>query len=684
VCGIAGILPLTPRDPGELRPWIERMAAAFVHRGPDESGFHVTGDVALGVRRLAVIDVANGHQPMLGQGGRLALVFNGEIYNYRAVRKQLEEAGARFTTDSDTEVVLRAWEQRGSGALGRLEGMFALAVWDGADRSLTLARDWMGQKPLYFARCAIGWAFASEIKALLTLPGVDRAPDLQALSHYMSLRYLPEDSTFFRGISKLPAATALRITASGISRRTLWRPAYEPKLQGSEPELLEELDELLSTVVGEHLMSEVPLGAFLSGGIDSSLVVAYAARASGTPLRTFSIGVHEGEHSELPWARQVARRYRTVHTEHIVEPDLAQLAPRMIAAMEEPVDPFGCGVYVVSELAAREITVALGGDGGDELFAGYDRYRGQQLAEVYSHLPRPLRHLVLRRLIRLVPDSFGYNTLASRLRWIDRMADFRGWERYAQSAAFLRFPHARKAALFTESVWREIGRAESEKLLERYFSDGCAESHLDRMLHADCMTRLADHLLTIADKMSMAHSLELRSPLLDRRIAAFAMRLPPHLKVRNRRSKYILRRLAERHLPRELSYRPKQGFSFPLALWLRGALRPMMQRVVDESRLVDAGIFRREAMQRLADEHWAGTDDHNYRLWMLFNIEIFWRHYIEGTPVEALEAWIAESTSTAASAVVVPAPVVGAVCMAADGSPVAGLRGDSSLSHPAP
>jgi asparagine synthase (glutamine-hydrolysing) len=643
VCGIAGIVPNRDTDPERLAEWVRRMCDALEHRGPDDEGMFVTPEIAIGMRRLAIIDVANGRQPMFTDGRRCAMVFNGEIYNHSALRGELRALGCRFHTECDTEVALRAFERWGLEGVKRLEGMFAFAVWDATERRLTLARDWLGQKSVYMTRCSLGLAFASEIKALLLLPGVQRRLDLVALSHYMSMRYLPHESTFFEGITKMPPAHALEVTRDGTRLTRLWQPAYEPKHTGSESDLLAELDGILSQVVGEHLMSEVPLGAFLSGGIDSSLMVAYAARASDRPVRTFSIGVDEEAQSELPWARQVATRYATRHTETITEPDLAQLTPRMVAAMEEPVDPFACGVYLVSRSAASQVTVALGGDGGDELFAGYDRYKGQELAEYYAHVPRTLRHGVLRPILKRIPDSFGYNTYTSKLRWLDTASDYAGFERYAMSAAYLRFPHGRKQALFTSGAWGHIGKQMSERLLEEFFNDGCASSFIDRMLHADCMTRLADHQLPIVDKMSMTHSLELRSPFLDRRVAAFAMRIPAALKLKNRRIKYLTRTLAERYLPRELIYRPKQGFGFPLALWLRGRLRPLLDRVVCESRLVEMDIFRRTELERLVQEHCSGSTDHNYRLWMVFNLEIFWRHYMEREPVESLENWIAEA-----------------------------------------
>lgn len=642
MCGIVGIVPRKPTNPAELNALVRRMAGSVVHRGPDDEGFFVTPDVALGIRRLSIIDVAGGAQPITSDDGCATIVMNGEIYNYRTLRRELEERGTPFKTASDTEVALEAWRTWGPDGLTRLEGMFGLAIWNERDKRLTIARDWLGQKSIYYAELPVGFAFASEIKGVLALGAQPREVDLETLSHYMSLRYLPGSRTLFSGISKIPPAHRVEITATARDFHRMWTPAYAPKWAMSEAEALDALDELMKHVVAEHLMSEVPLGAFLSGGIDSSLVVAYAANASAEPLRTFSVGVDLDSQNELPWARQVATRYHTRHHERVMQPDLARLAPRMTHALEEPVDPFAAGVYVVSEVTAEQVTVALGGDGGDELFAGYDRYKGQELAERYSQIPAPIRRRVLRPLIRLVPESFGYKSLATKLRWLDQMSDETGVERYAESAAFLRFPHALKQALFTDAVWQRIGPNESEHLLAEYFGNGSPAALVDKMLHTDCSTRLAEHQLPIVDRMAMAHSLEARNPFLDRRVAEFAMRLPAEWKMKNRRIKYITRKLGERYLSRELLYRKKQGFGFPLGLWFRSELRNLIEQTAERSRLAEHGIFRREEMRRLVGEHVSGNIDHSYRLWLLFTVEMWYRHYIEGESVEALESWVDE------------------------------------------
>ncbi len=646
MCGIAGLVPRRPSDPESLGRVVRRMADALFHRGPNDDGYLTTPDVALGMRRLSIIDVAGSKQPISTPDGRWTIVFNGEIYNFREVRDELSKAGDVFRTQGDTEVVLHAHVRWGADGIRKLEGMFAFAIWDETEKKLTLARDWLGQKSIVYAETELGWLFASEVKGLLASGLVRPAIDLETLSHSMSLRYLPGTGTLFAGISKVPPAHLVEITAAGRTFTRLWTPAYEPKWKYSEEETLDRLDDLMKRVVAQHLMSEVPLGAFLSGGIDSSTVVAYAARALEEPLRTFSIGVNVDAQSELPWAREVAERYRTKHFEKIVEPDLAMLAPRMVHAMDEPVDPFAAGVYTVSKITAEQVTVALGGDGGDELFAGYDRYVGQQLAEMVSRIPGALRRPAFAAALAVVPEKFGYKSLKTKLRWLDRMAQKSGVERYAESAAFLRFPHAMKAALFAPDAWKAIAAKESEPLLHEFFRDGCAKEFVDKMLHADCMTRLAEHQLPIVDRMSMAFSLEARNPFLDRRVAEFAMRIPASWQMKNRRIKYVLRKLGERSLSKELLYRKKQGFGFPLALWFREELRPLITRVVEESRLAEAGLFRREEMRRLVEEHVGGSVNHDFRLWMIFNLEIWHRHFFEGASVEALEEWVGRMRGT--------------------------------------
>ncbi len=615
------------------------MTEALVHRGPDDEGFFVDSHIALGMRRLAIVDIDGGRQPMITEDGRLALIFNGEIYNHHTLRRDLAAAGLHCHTHCDTEVVLRQLEGHGTNGIQALEGMFALAAWNTKSRELILARDWLGQKSLYWTRTKHGFAFASEIKALLRLPGVQREMDLTALSQYMSFRYLPGERTFFAGIQKLPPGHLMRVRADGCHLEEIWRPSYQPKHSVAETSLLDELDGLLSEVVAEHLMGDVPIGCFLSGGIDSSLVVHYASLASANPIRTFAVAGFDDGESELPWARQVAQSRSTLHTEAFVKPDLALLAPRMVSAMEEPVDPFAAGIYLVSGLARQQVTVCLGGDGGDELFAGYDRYQGQRLAEIYAAVPRAIRHGLIRPFLRASPDSFTYKSIAARLHWLDNMADLSGVDRYVESLSHLRFSHAAKQQLFAGRAKRSLDE-DTDRLLHDYFLDGAAESFLDRMLYTDCRTRLSENQLPTIDRMSMAHGLEARSPFLDRRIAQFAMHVPTSLQIRHGNLKHLPRRLVARHYTRDLAYRPKRGFGFPISLWLKGPLRILLERLLEQSRLVQAGLFRYEVLAEMLREHSSGRVDHGYRLWMWFNLEIFWRFWLAQEPVDSIEEWI--------------------------------------------
>ncbi len=635
MCGIAGYFG------ADAEARVRRMCDAMAHRGPDDEGFYTDGDLALGQRRLSIIDLAGGRQPILNETGRIALVCNGEIYNSPALRQTLESAGHVFSTHTDVEVILHLYETEGDACVERLRGMFAFAIWDGERRRLLLARDHMGQKPLYYALQKGDFAFASEVKALLGTDIVGRKPDLEGLWHYMSLRYLPDDKSLFEGVVKLQAGHCAVVEHGRVSQHRYWRlDTFHNKLRGSEAELTDALDHVLLESVRLHLLSDVPVGAFLSGGIDSSLITAMMARITGKPFPTFSIGVKEQDINELPWARIISSQYNLIAREEIVEADVIHKIPEMIHHMDEPSDPFGVGVYLVSQVAARDVKVVLSGDGGDENFAGYDRFAGQRLAGIYSVLPAGLRRHVMGRLFDCVPESFGYKSLASKLKWLHDMSFFDAGERYARSMSFLRFTDEHKAALFTAEAKAKIADSDSVGKILHFFNDGTADALLDRMLYTDLMTRMPDHLLAISDRMSMAHSIEIRPPLIDYKVTEFAASLPCEMKLRGRRLKHILRRVAARYMPRELIERPKQGFGFPIARWLRTDLAGFMRALFRESRFVERGVFRQAAIDRLVDEHISGKADHNFRLWILINLEIWHRMCIEGRSVDDMRAWI--------------------------------------------
>ena len=633
MCGIAGAI-----GPGS-DALTRRMTAALVHRGPDDDGFHSANGTTLGFRRLSIIDLEGGAQPILNETGDIALVCNGEIYNSPELRRRLLEAGHQFRTGTDVEVILHLYEDHGEDCVRHLRGMFAFAIWDARSDTLLLGKDHMGQKPLFFHRAGNRFLFASEIQALLASDAVPRRLDPNALWHYLSLRSMPDESSMIAGVHKLPAAHTLLRTADGAIRtQRYWTPDFRAKLKLREDETEEALDECLRETVASHLLSDVPVGTFLSGGIDSTTIGAMMARALPYPVPAFSIGVDEASFDELGAAEQVAVAEGMQFHGERVHADIATMLPLMAHHLGEPADPYAVGVYLVSRLAARHVKVALSGDGADESFAGYDRYVGQRLVDYYCMLPAALRRKVMPRLIAAVPETFRYKSLAQRLAWLQSMSEVRGGERYAKSLGVLRFTPEERAELFHPTVAQSLTDPDTLGKVLRYFDAPNVESLTDRMLHTDLMLRVPDHNLVMGDRMSMACSLEVRSPFVDPRLVEFAASLPADMKLRGRKLKYLLRRVAKRYLPPEIVRRPKQGFGFPVGLWMQRDLKALVEERLGNSRLVAAGVFRPEPIARLMREHMAGRVDHSYRLWLLLNLEIWHEVNIEGRSVEAVTA----------------------------------------------
>jgi len=636
MCGIAGVIA---SDPSRLAR-IDEMVAALAHRGPDDVGIERLDGAALGHRRLSIIDLVTGHQPMFSVDRAAAIVFNGEIYNFRRLRAELEAEGRVFRTESDTEVVLNLYDRDGDDCVLRLDGMFAFALLDLRRGRLLLARDHMGQKPLFFLAAPGLFAFASEVKGLLAGDFLRRGIDMEALYHYVSLRFIPDQRTLFRSIRKLPAAHRL-IYENGEARvERYWGFSFIDKERGSDDALLDRLDGSLRETVRGHLVSDVPVGCFLSGGIDSSLITAMAASESAGKLATFSIGVREEKFDELPYARRVAASCGTDHHEEIASADLIRLVPEMVWHMDEPSDPFGVGVYLASRLAARHVKVVLSGDGGDELFAGYDRFAGQGLADRLRIIPPPIRRTVLRGLIDRMPESFAYKSATQKLRWINEMSLLREGERYAESMSFLRFTETAKKDLFTETIRRGLDEIDSRVKILEPFESKMAHDPIDRMLYTDLVTRVPDHLLVIVDRMAMAHGLEVRPPFLEHRMVELAARVPSSLKLRGRTLKYALRMLARRYVDPAIANRPKRGFGFPIAFWMRDELRGFLLHVAERARFVEAGILERETVHRLVREHVDGKRDHNFRLWILLNLEVWHRLYMDGESIAEVTEWI--------------------------------------------
>jgi asparagine synthase (glutamine-hydrolysing) len=631
VCGISGIVSAGRKDV------VVAMTEALAHRGPDGSGYYRDDRVALGQRRLSIIDLATGDQPIGNETGDLQLICNGEIYNSPELRRRLLAAGHRFRTQTDVEVILHLYEDLGVECVKELRGMFGFAIWDRRDGSLFLARDHMGQKPLFYCHTAHGFLFASEVKGILASGLVSPRVDLDGLWHYVSMRFLPDRYSLFKGIEKLPAGSWLLWRDGSVTIERYWQLSFANQPSRREEQVIDELDALLRETVEMHLLSDVRVGSFLSGGIDSSLIAALMATVSKETVPTFSIGVKEQGFNELPYARSVAARYQMEAHEKVVEADLFRLIPPMVYHMDEPADPFGAGVYLVSGVASEAVKVVLTGDGGDESFAGYDRFVGQRLLDYYCVLPAWFRRNLVRRIVERIPESFGYKSVAQKARWLNEMSFFTQEERYAHSMSFLRFTQAAKQELFTASARQGIEDYDSlEKILALFRSDE-VDHVVDRMLYTDLMTRMPDHLLMTVDRMAMAHSLETRSPLVDYKVVEYAASIPGGLKLKGNQLKYILRKVAARYLPRDLIDRRKQGFGFPLAIWMRTELRDFVRNLFAESRFVELGIFERAYVQRLVDEHIAGKIDHNYRLWLLINLEVWYRMFFEGMSIPAMQ-----------------------------------------------
>jgi asparagine synthase (glutamine-hydrolysing) len=634
VCGITGILSETNRDV------IFKMTEVLTHRGPDGEGFYHDDFVSLGQRRLSIIDLEHGQQPISNETDTLQLICNGEIYNSPDLRKELISSGHHFKTNTDVEVILHLYEEYGRDCAARLRGMFAFALWDCEKQTLFLARDHMGQKPLFYYKNGHDFLFASEVKSILSSNMVKPDINLDALWHYISLRFIPDDYTLFRGIQKLPAGTWLFLENDQLDIQSYWELSFENKLPNNEREIEDGLDALLLETVKMHLLSDVRVGAFLSGGIDSSTVSAMMAKVTNEPVPTFSIGVKEQGFNELPYARMVVDRYGLEAYERVVQADLIHMIPSMIYHMDEPSDPFGVGVYLVSEFASEKVKVVLGGDGGDENFAGYDRYGGQRLVDFYCLLPRWFRKTIMAKLVDHIPESFGYKSLAQKAAWLNHMSFFDDGDRYAQSMSFLRFTNEAKDSLFTESAKSRLVDSDSLSKILAHFGTENVDHLVDKMLYTDLMTRMPDHLLVIADRMSMAHSLESRSPLIDYKVVEYAASIPADLKLKGKNLKYVLKKVAARYLPRELIYRKKQGFGFPIGIWMRTDLRDFLNNLFRESRFIEAGIFDGDCVHNILEEHLTGKRDHNFRLWILLNLEIWYRLYFENEQIDSLREHI--------------------------------------------
>lgn len=620
MCGICGVVNSQADkfiDEGVLR----QMNEVIRHRGPDDDGYFINSQAGLGMRRLSIIDLVTGDQPVTNEDETIWLVFNGEIYNYKSLHVDLVANGHRFATKSDTEVIVHAYEEFGDRCPEYLNGMFAFALWDDTRRRLLLARDHVGIKPLYYWVGKDQIIFGSELKSVIAHPSVPREIDLWALDQFLTLEYIPTPRTIFKGINKLPAGHRL-IYEQGKAHIEEYWDIPERATPTDEGTIIEVLTELIDDSVKMQLMSDVPLGAFLSGGIDSSTVVASMSRSSNLPVRTFSIGFDDATYNELPYARAVASRYKTQHTEEILEPDIAVLAERLVRHLDEPFGDFSIfPTYLVSEVARREVKVVLSGDGGDELFGGYDTYVAQDMDRYYRYLPSSFRRNLLPTLMAQIPPRPAKKGLINKTkRFVEGAALPSSW----QHTRWMMFMTPEdKSSLYQSDVYASLDGQDSARVLEDYFSRKSRMDGLAQQQYVDIKTYLVDDILTKVDRMSMAVSLEARVPLLDFRIVEFAVNLPPQMKLYRGQTKRILKQAMEDRLPHDVLNKPKQGFSIPLKNWLRGPLKPLMMDLLSNEKVNQRGYFNAECVSEWVTEHIEGTRNHSHRLWALMVFELW-------------------------------------------------------------
>lgn len=623
MCGIAGLYNWTD-SPQAMTAHLRAMCQAIVHRGPDDEGGFVDRGVALGMRRLSIIDVAGGHQPIFNEDGTVGVVFNGEIYNYRSLRESLIQRGHQFVTNSDTEVIVHAYEEDGPDCVKNFNGIFGFAIWDKRTQRLVVARDRMGVKPLYYMQTKQGWAFASEIKSLLTLPDAPRALDLDAAAQFFRLGFVPAPRTLFRGIHKLPAGWRLVAEHGNVQLQRYWDIEFEQhdSFLGFN-ECAEQLREVLEQAVTDQMVSDVPVGAFLSGGVDSTGVVAFMRKATHHPVRTFSIGFDQQHayHNEAPFAEAAARALETRHETIIVHPQVADLIPALVEKLDEPLaDTSFLLSYLVSELAHRHVKVALSGVGGDELFGGYRRYFAPLMNKSVAWIPLGWRRSIGKGLEQWLHADRGsvLGNLGRYGKALGRTCALPMGEQYLGLLSVLSNNLAH--TIFLKSP----GAQDPGEELVSFYDRAPASAPLDRLAYVDMKTVLPESLLLLTDKMGMANSLEIRVPFLDNRVVDFVRHIPSHYRLHGFRLKRLLKAALKDVVPEFVLTRSKRGFGMPIGTWLRSDLRPLVAELLERKRLERDGIFDPSVVGNIIDAHEAGTEDYTEAIVALLVFEV-WR-----------------------------------------------------------
>jgi asparagine synthase (glutamine-hydrolysing) len=628
MCGICGAYNFGSREP-VAKNTIEKMCQTLVHRGPDDLGTYLSGNIGLGHRRLSIIDLNTGQQPIFNEDKTIVIVFNGEIYNFLELRRHLESKGHTFYTKTDSEAIIHLYEEYGRDCVNHLRGMFAFAIWDEKNRKLLLARDRVGKKPLVYAMINGSFIFASEMKAILEWPGFKPSTNPEAIHYFVTYQYIPSPLTIFKEIQKLPPASVLECPANGkIEVSRYWELDFRNKIKVNEAEAADLVREKLTEAVKMRLLSDVPLGAFLSGGLDSSIIVGLMSRLSSQPVKTFSIGFAEDDFSEVSYARLVAKHFNTQHQEFIVKPNAMEILPKLIWHYNEPFgDSSALPSYYVARETKRFVTVALNGDGGDENFAGYLRYRANMLAARLDFLKPLLANRAVKKMISSLPHHEHQKNL---LRAFKRFALAMGETPARRNIAWhCIFDQQYQSQLYSESFKKTIAATDSYQYLTAVFNGAKADNLLDQLLYTDIMTYLPEDLLVKMDIACMANSLEGRSPFLDHEFMELSASLPASFKLHGQQSKYILKKAFSAILPPEILKRGKMGFGVPIEKWFRRELKDYVRDILLSQRSLQRGYFRQEFIAQLIQQHSDGKMNHGYRLWNLLSLELWHQVFID-------------------------------------------------------
>ncbi len=627
MCGIVGIV--NTKSEFINRETLAEMNVAITHRGPDEDGFFVKDNIGLAMRRLSIIDLEGGQQPIFSSDKTKAIVFNGEIYNFQKLRKDLVKEGNRFYTNSDTEVILHLYEKHGVDCVQYLRGMFAFAIWDELEQTLFIARDRVGKKPLLYSHQTSGsLIFGSEFQALLKHPDISKEVDYTAIDNYLTYLCIPAPQTAFKNIRKLKPGHWLRWKNGEIETKRYWLPEFSNKIITTQKEAEKETLEILREAVKLRLISEVPLGAFLSGGVDSSVVVALMAQESSKPVKTFSIGFEEQDYSELKYAKQVANHVGAEYNEFIVKPDALEVLPKLVQHYGEPyADSSAIPTYYVSKETRKFVTVALNGDGGDESFAGYERYVAMRIAEVYHSFPKNIRKYFIEKLVNSLPNS---QAKKSRIRDAKRFLEAASLPKAQRYFRWMStFYSDAKSELYTDDFVNNLSETSSIKILEKWFDESNGLGILDKTLLTDQMTYLPNDLLVKVDIASMANSLEARSPLLDHKVIEFAASLPEKVKMRRFETKSLLKKIGAKLVPKDVIYRRKMGFGVPIGNWFRNEMKDFIREILLSETSFKRGIAKPEILKKYIDDHTSLKKDYAPQIWTLLMLELWFQTFID-------------------------------------------------------